>query len=105
VRVFNLGQSELIYKGRPIPPNGGSVDIPDLTFVPDRDRANKHLAFGSLPRGWKPPAPPAAPVVEQKKAAPAPVKAPEPEAVEAVPEPKADESKVEAKESWKRKMK
>lgn len=56
--VFNLTAQELNYKGRKIPPNGGSLNYPELDkgFIPDRDRAlekKKVLAFGSLPYWWK----------------------------------------------------
>lgn len=53
--VYNLTEAELNYKGKKIPPNGGSVNMPDLTFIPDRDRAlesSKVLAFGKLPKWW-----------------------------------------------------
>lgn len=55
MRVFNLTSEEVTYKGRKIPPNGGSIDYLDLTFIPNRDReleAGKVLAFGCLPPWW-----------------------------------------------------
>lgn len=55
MRVFNLTQYEVDYKGRKIPANGGSLDYPTLTFVPSRDlelEAAKVLAFGALPAWW-----------------------------------------------------
>jgi hypothetical protein len=55
--VYNLSDRAIEYKGKLIPANGGSRDYPSLTFVPDRDRSNKFLSFGSLPKGWKPPKP------------------------------------------------
>lgn len=55
--VFNLTAQELNYKGRKIPPNGGSLNYSELDkgFIPDRDRElekKKVLAFGSLPYWW-----------------------------------------------------
>lgn len=53
--VFNLTGGEVTYKGRKIPPHGGSVDFRDLTHIPTRDReleTAKVLAFGSLPAWW-----------------------------------------------------
>lgn len=52
--IFNLTQQPIEYRGRTIPPNGGSIDLP-LTFVPDRDRKleeAKKLSFGRLPGWW-----------------------------------------------------
>lgn len=102
--VFNLGMTELVYRGRTIPPNGGALDYADLSFIPDRDRANRLLSFGSLPKGWKRAEPkvieaPAtvAPVV----AAPAVASAVEAAPVEAPPEVKAEEA--QPKEGWKKK--
>jgi hypothetical protein len=57
VRVYNLTKGHINYKGREIPPNGGFLDYPTLTFVPDRDRnleVMRILAFGSLPAWWAP---------------------------------------------------
>ena len=56
MRVYNLSQGEITYKGKKIPPNGGSAEFQDLTFIPNRDLAlqdAKILAFGSLPKWWK----------------------------------------------------
>ncbi len=53
--VYNLTSNEVHYMGRPIPPNGGSLEFPSMTYVPTRDLAlqkNKVLAFGSLPAWW-----------------------------------------------------
>ena len=53
--VYNLLNQPLDFKGRTIPPNGGSVDFPGLAFIPDRDRElekGRVLAFGSLPYWW-----------------------------------------------------
>ena len=52
MRVFNLTSETKIYKGKPIPPDGGSADFPTLSFIPNRDREleqKKVLAFGALP--------------------------------------------------------
>jgi hypothetical protein len=52
MRVFNLTDTTKIYKGKPIPPNGGFVDFPGLDFIPTRDRAleeKRILSFGALP--------------------------------------------------------
>lgn len=58
MKVFNLREHDLKFHGQTIPANGGSVELRDLdTFVPDRDRRladEKVIAFGSLPRWWKP---------------------------------------------------
>ena len=56
--VFNLTQKDLIYRGRSIPPNGGSLNYPELDKgqVPARDRKLEKahvLAFGILPFWWK----------------------------------------------------
>lgn len=54
--VYNLTQSPVVYKGKPIPPNGGSLEFRDMDFIPTRDReleTAKVLSFGSLPRWWK----------------------------------------------------
>ena len=53
--VYNLTNGEVTYKGKKVPPNGGSVNIPDLSFIPNRDlelEKARILAFGSLPRWW-----------------------------------------------------
>lgn len=59
MRVFNLTKTDHVYKGRTIPPNGGSLEYGEI-FVPDRDLALEKagiLAFGKLPTNWKPAAP------------------------------------------------
>ena len=56
MRVYNVTQGEITYRGKKIPPNGGSVEFQDITFIPNRDLAlqdAKMLAFGSLPKWWK----------------------------------------------------
>lgn len=54
--VFNLLKTDLSWHGRIIPPNGGSLNFPEMDgFISDRDRkyeTNKVVAFGSLPRWW-----------------------------------------------------
>jgi len=53
--VFNLTQHDVVYKGKKIPPNGGSLEFRDMDFIPTRDReleAAKVLSFGALPRWW-----------------------------------------------------
>jgi hypothetical protein len=57
--VFNLTEKELKFRGKPIPPNGGSNNYPELDpprgFIPNRDRkleAQKVIAFGQLPKWW-----------------------------------------------------
>lgn len=53
--VFNLTDKGVVYKGKHIPPNGGSVEISNLSFIPNRDLAlqdAKVLAFGQLPKWW-----------------------------------------------------
>ena len=53
--VYNLTQGPVVYRGKPIPPNGGSLEFRDMDFIPTRDReleTAKILAFGSLPRWW-----------------------------------------------------
>lgn len=59
--VFNISDQDVVYRGHKLSANGGCRDFKDLTFVPDRDRSNTRLAFGSLPQGWEP----AKPVVEE----------------------------------------
>jgi hypothetical protein len=56
VLVYNLSKKELYYRGRPIPANGGSLEYPDMKYVPTRDmklQDDKVLAFGQLPTWWK----------------------------------------------------
>jgi hypothetical protein len=52
MRIFNLTPAtEIEFRGRMIPPNGGFVDIP-LSFVPNSDRILERdglLAFDELP--------------------------------------------------------
>lgn len=53
--VFNLTAGPVYYRGRPIPPDGGSLEFADMSYVPTRDMAlqeNKVLAFGKLPDWW-----------------------------------------------------
>lgn len=67
MRVYNLTDGVIIYRRRPIPSRGGSLEYSDLTTVPDRDRRleeKKILAFGSLPKWYL-----------EKQAAPTEVKA------------------------------
>lgn len=56
MKVFNLTDKTVVFRGRPIPPNGGFVEIPGAdSFVPDRDlrlSMAKVLSFGSLPKWW-----------------------------------------------------
>src|SRR4051812_48211462 len=72
MRVFNLADKQLVYKGKTIPPNGGSAEFPDVAFLHERDTSNHCLAFGSLPKGWKPKGMVEAELVASK-AGPAPV--------------------------------
>lgn len=56
--VYNLTSKPIHYRGRPIPPNGGSRDYQDLDdggYIPNRDlklETDKVLAFGKLPDWW-----------------------------------------------------
>lgn len=53
--VFNLTAGPVYYRGRPIPPDGGSLEFSDMSYVPTRDmalEANKVLSFGKLPDWW-----------------------------------------------------
>jgi len=72
--VFNLTNKPLSFHRKVIPPNGGSVVIPELeAFVPTRDRKLETkgvLAFGKMPANWK-----AVPVVKAKPAVKKPVPA------------------------------
>lgn len=57
MRVYNLTTKDMEYRKKRIPPNGGFKDFPGLTFISDRDRALEKagvIAFGSLPKYWKP---------------------------------------------------
>lgn len=53
MRVYNLTDSVLDYRGKQLAPNGGSDNFPELdSFIPDRDRllsSRKKISFGSLP--------------------------------------------------------
>lgn len=52
MRVFNLTEKPLDYRGRTLPPSGGFLDFPDMAFIPDRDmrlQTEKVVAFGRLP--------------------------------------------------------
>lgn len=65
MRVYNLTDQRIDYKGRLIAPYGSEEY--DITFIPDRDRnleKAKILAFGFLPKGWKKPQPPPEPVAK-----------------------------------------
>jgi hypothetical protein len=57
VRVYNLTDQPLEYRGRTLPPLGGSFDFQELdSFVPDRDKElakNKVVSFDTLPQWWK----------------------------------------------------
>lgn len=56
MRVYNLSSKEVVYKGKKIPPNGGSVEVQGMTFIPNRDLALQEarvLAFGKLPKWWE----------------------------------------------------
>jgi hypothetical protein len=58
VKVYNLTDRTIDYRGRLIPANGGWVEMPELTYIPDRDlrlAEARYLAFGSLPDWWHPP--------------------------------------------------
>ena len=53
--VYNLTSKVITYKGRKIPVNGGSVNIPTLSFIPTRDlelETARVLSFGKLPKWW-----------------------------------------------------
>lgn len=56
MRVYNLTDQVLSYRGKDLPPNGGSKDFQELdVFIPDRDREleeRKVIAFGALPSWW-----------------------------------------------------
>ena len=55
MRVYNVSTHEVTYKGKNIPPNGGSAEF-KMDFIPNRDLAlqdAKVLAFGALPKWWK----------------------------------------------------
>lgn len=53
--VYNLTSGPVVYKGRKLPPNGGSADIRDMSFIPNRDlelEKARILSFGKLPQWW-----------------------------------------------------
>ncbi len=104
MKVFNLTDQRVDYKGRTIAPYGSETY--DLTFIPDRDRAlekAKILAFGALPKGWRKPAP----LIEVVKVPVAvqQVEKPAEKAVEKLVIAVADEVKVEEKQEFFRKNK
>lgn len=56
MKVFNLTDQIVDYRGKVIPPYGSEEY--DITFIPDRDRAlekNGILSFGALPKWWRKP--------------------------------------------------
>jgi len=57
MRVFNLTKNPIDFHGRTIPPDGGSLDYPEISnFLPLRDRKleeQKVLSFGALPLWWR----------------------------------------------------
>lgn len=56
MRVFNLTEKPLDYRGRTIPPDGGYLDFPDMDFIPDRDlrlQQERILSFGRLPHWFE----------------------------------------------------
>lgn len=74
MRVYNLTDQRVDYRGKLIPPYGSEEF--DIDFIPNRDLAlakNKMLAFGALPKGWVKPQPkveaPPSPKVEVKAVA------------------------------------
>jgi hypothetical protein len=70
VKVFNLTNKHIDYRGKTMGPYGMS-DHPDLKHVPTRDLAMAEagtLAFGSLPKGWKKPEPTPEPTPAEKAA-------------------------------------
>ena len=74
MRVFNLTQNPVDFHGKLIPPDGGSLDFPDLDkFIPNADKRLEKdgmIALGYLPASWEmrnrtPPLPqPAAPTLK-----------------------------------------
>lgn len=96
MRVFNLTDQRVDYRGKLIPPYGSEEY--DLSFIPDRDKMLEKrgmLAFGALPKFWKKPEPPkpapAKPVkVEVKAQVEVKKELPE-EEVKAVEAPKVEE--------------
>ena len=58
MRVFNLTDQRVDYRGKVIPPYGSEEY--DLGFIPDRDKTLEKkgmLAFGALPKWWRKPEP------------------------------------------------
>jgi hypothetical protein len=56
MRVYNLTDKVLDFRGKKISPKGGSMEYGDLTYIPTRDRALEVagiISIGSLPEGWK----------------------------------------------------
>jgi hypothetical protein len=101
MRVFNVTPAtDVEYRGRMIPSNGGYVDVPDPIFIPERDlqlERDRILAFHTLP-SWFVQKQETAGVAQQTETTPALVYSKvvaEPEALEAVLEPttlRAEES-------------
>lgn len=92
MKVYNLTNGLLDYRGKLIPPRGGSLEYPELdVFIADRDRKLAQagvISFGQLPKSWL--------AVETKKVEEKPV----PLALkELAPQPE-DEVKVETKK-WR----
>lgn len=55
MKVFNLTDKPIEYRGRSIPANGGSLEYADLSFIPNRDMRlveKRVLSFGDLPNWW-----------------------------------------------------
>lgn len=110
MRVFNLTERYIDYRGKVLKPFG-SDNYPDMDYVPTRDLAlqkSKVLAFGSLPKGWvKPPhvPRPAKPPAPAAKEQPKPVSMSDALKSDALPmatpktddPPKSDDSKSEKK--------
>jgi hypothetical protein len=86
MRVYNLTEKPLDYRGKMLPPNGGSLEFPELdVFIPTRDRAleeKRFVAFGSLPVWWA-----------KTQEAP-PVSKPEPQVALKVIESREEETRV-----------
>lgn len=85
MRVYNLTDKPLDFRGRVLPANGGSTTFPELDgFVPDRERQLEKagvIAIGSLPVMWRPrSAPPVtkATLITSKLAVPVPTPLPAP---------------------------
>lgn len=96
MRVFNLTDQRVDYKGRTLPPYGSEEF--DLSFIPDRDRGlekAKILAFGALPKNWHRPKPPPEPVPAKMVAERTPEKTVQVWAAEKLEV--AEEAKVEPK--------